>query len=193
MAAGAGAVWLEIAPSGTKCVAEEIRSNLVVIGDYSVLYEHHQVHPTVSVKVTSPFGDTVHKKEKVSVDQFAFTTSEAGNYLACFTVDGDNKGLVVKLSLDWKIGIAAKDWDSVAKKEKLEGVELELVKLDATVQAIHQNLLLLRTKESEMRDVSEKTNARISWLSMMSLSVCILVSVLQLAHLKRYFRKKKLI
>ena len=51
MAAGAGAVWLEIAPSGTKCVAEEIRSNVVVIGDYSVLYEHQQAHPTVSVKV----------------------------------------------------------------------------------------------------------------------------------------------
>jgi hypothetical protein len=49
--AGAGAVWLEIPPSGTKCVAEEIRNNVVVIGDYSVLYEHHQVHPTVSVKV----------------------------------------------------------------------------------------------------------------------------------------------
>ena len=51
MSAGVGAVWLEIPPSGTKCVAEEIRNNVVVIGDYSVLYEHHQVHPTVSVKV----------------------------------------------------------------------------------------------------------------------------------------------
>jgi hypothetical protein len=54
------------------------------------------------------------------VDQFAFTTSEAGNFLACFSVDDDSKGLVMKLNLDWKIGIAAKDWDSVAKKEKLE-------------------------------------------------------------------------
>lgn len=54
------------------------------------------------------------------MDQFAFTTSEAGNYLACFTVDSDNKGLVVKLNLDWKIGIAAKDWDAIAKKEKIE-------------------------------------------------------------------------
>ncbi|XP_051188037.1 transmembrane emp24 domain-containing protein p24delta3 [Lolium perenne] len=193
MWAGAGAVWLEIPPSGTKCVAEEIRNNVVVIADYSVLYEHHQVHPTVSVKVTSPFGYTLHTKEKVSADQFAFTTAEAGNFLACFSADGDSKGLVVKLNLDWKIGIAAKDWDSVAKREKLEGVELELVKLDATVQAIHQNLILLRIKESDMRDVNEKTNARISWLSMMSLSVCILVSVLQLLHLKQYFRKKKLI
>jgi len=71
-------------------------------------------------QVTSPFGDIVHKKENVSMDQFAFTTAEAGNYLACFWVEGDDRGLVVKLNLDWKIGIAAKDWDSVAKKEKIE-------------------------------------------------------------------------
>lgn len=50
MAAGAGAVWLEIPPSATKCVSEEIQSNVVVIGDYSVLYEHH-LNPTVTVKV----------------------------------------------------------------------------------------------------------------------------------------------
>lgn len=55
-AARAGAVWLEIAPSGSKCVSEEIQSNVVVIGDYSVLYEHHHAHPNVSVKVTNPLG-----------------------------------------------------------------------------------------------------------------------------------------
>jgi len=71
-------------------------------------------------QVTSPFGDIVHKKENVSMDRFAFTTAEAGNYLACFWVEGEDRGLVVKLNLDWKIGIAAKDWDSVAKKEKIE-------------------------------------------------------------------------
>nr|CAB3457220.1 unnamed protein product [Digitaria exilis] len=192
-AARAGAVWLEIAPSGSKCVSEEIQSNVVVIGDYSVLYEHHHAHPNVSVKVTSPFGDIMHKKEKVSMDQFAFTTAEAGNYLACFWIDGDDRGLVVKLNLDWKIGIAAKDWDSVAKKEKIEGVELELLKLEMAAQSIHENLLLLKSKEANMRDVSEKTNARVTWLSMLSLSVCIAVSVLQLWHLQQYFRKKKLI
>ncbi|KAL6656119.1 hypothetical protein ACP70R_006945 [Stipagrostis hirtigluma subsp. patula] len=193
MAAGAGAIWLEIQPSATKCVSEEIQSNVVVIGDYSVLYEHHHAHPTVAVKVTSPFGDVMHKKEKVSMDQFAFTTAEAGNYLACFSIDGEDRGLVVKLNLDWKIGIATKDWESVAKKEKIEGVELELMKLETNVQAIHENLLVLRSKEANMSDVNEKTNARIMWLSMMALSVCIIVSVLQLWHLQEYFRKKKLI
>lgn len=53
--------------------------------------------------------------------QFAFTTTEAGNYLACFWVDENYKGSKgVTVSLDWRTGIAAKDWESVARKEKIE-------------------------------------------------------------------------
>ena len=52
--------------------------------------------------------------------QFAFTTTEAGNYLACFWIDSVEKGSGTSLNLDWRIGIAAKDWDTIAKKEKIE-------------------------------------------------------------------------
>ena len=48
-------------------------------------------------------------------------------------------------------------------------------------------------REAEMREVSEKTNGRVAWFSIMSLGVCVVVSVLQLWHLHGYFRKKKLI
>ncbi|ONM22271.1 Transmembrane emp24 domain-containing protein 10 [Zea mays] len=161
---------------------------MVVVVDKSIA-----IHFIENILVTSPFGDIVHKKEKVSMGQFAFTTAEAGNYLACFSIDGEDRGLVVKLNLDWKIGLASRDWDSVAKKEKIEGVELELLKLEVAVQSIHDNLLLLKSKEANMRDVSEQTNSRVTWLSMLSLVVCIAVSVLQLWHLQQYFRKMKLI
>lgn len=48
-------------------------------------------------------------------------------------------------------------------------------------------------RESEMRIVNEVTNSRVAWYSFMSLSVCIVVSALQITHLKRFFQKKKLI
>ncbi|KAG6533028.1 hypothetical protein ZIOFF_006888 [Zingiber officinale] len=143
--------------------------------------------------VTSPYGYTLHEKGQVTTGQFAFTTTEAGNYLACFWIDSSDKGIGASVNLDWKIGIAAKDWNSVAKKENIEGVELELTKLEAAVHAIHDNLLYLRFREAEMRTVSEKTNSRVAWLSILSLGVCISVSILQLWHLKGYFQKKKLI
>uniref|UniRef100_A0A0E0K5P2 GOLD domain-containing protein n=1 Tax=Oryza punctata TaxID=4537 RepID=A0A0E0K5P2_ORYPU len=176
------------------------------------MYESHpSSHPTVAVKVTSPYGNTLHHSENATVGQFAFTTSEAGNYLACFWIDSAEKGSGISINLDWKIGIAAKDWDVIAKKEKIEvgvasqtadqsmwpyfteGVELELRKLEVAVQSIHQNMIYLKAREAEMRTVSEKTNARVAWFSILSLSVCIVVSVLQLWHLQGYFQKKKLI
>jgi len=71
--------------------------------------------------VTSPYGNNLHQRENTTHGNFAFTTQETGNYLACFWVDGHNQGGgEVSVNLDWKIGIAAKDWDSVARKEKIE-------------------------------------------------------------------------
>ncbi|OEL24739.1 Transmembrane emp24 domain-containing protein p24delta3 [Dichanthelium oligosanthes] len=189
----AGAVWLELSTTATKCLSEEIQSNVVVMADYSILYEEHPVRPSVSAKVTSPYGDVLHHAEKVSHGEFAFTTAESGIYLACFWADTLDRGMVVNLNLDWRIGIAAKDWDSVAKKEKIDGVALELVKLEAAARAIHGNLLYLIVKEADMRNLSEWTQVKITWLSLMSLAVCIAVSVWQAWHLKQFFRKKKLI
>lgn len=75
----------------------------------------------VLLQVTSPYGNDLHHKQNVTYGQFAFTTHEAGNYLACFWVDGHNQeGGDVSINIDWKTGIAAKDWDSVARKEKIE-------------------------------------------------------------------------
>lgn len=46
------AIWLQIPSSGTKCVSEEINSNVVVLADYYVIDEAHPEHPpTVSAKV----------------------------------------------------------------------------------------------------------------------------------------------
>ncbi|KAF8654433.1 hypothetical protein HU200_061616 [Digitaria exilis] len=189
----AGAVWLELATTATKCLSEEIQSNVVVMADYSILFEEHPVRPYVSAKVTSPYGYVLHHAEKVTHGQFAFTTAESGIYLACFWADTLDRGMVINLNLDWRIGIAAKDWDSVAKKEKIDGVALELVKLEAAARAINGNLLYLVLKEADMRNLSEWTQVKITWLSLMSLAVCITVSVLQVWHLKQFFRKKKLI
>ncbi|KAK8488039.1 hypothetical protein V6N13_062585 [Hibiscus sabdariffa] len=188
------AVWLNLPKTGTKCVSEEIHSNVVVLADYVVVSVEDGQSAPISVKVTSPYGNNLHNRENVTYGRFAFTTEEAGNYLACFWSDNHTRvtGEIV-VNIDWKTGIAAKDWESVARKEKLEGVELELRKLEGAVEAIHENLLYLKSREAEMRSMSETTNARVAWFSIMSLGICILVSALQVWYLKRFFQKKKLI
>ncbi|CAL5414495.1 unnamed protein product [Camellia sinensis] len=143
----AEAIWLNLPSSGTKCVSEEIQNNVVVLADYGVVGDetHRGALPTISASVTSPFGNNLHRQENVTHGQFAFTAKEAGNYGACFWVDGNHQGgQDVPVSLEWRIGVDAKDWETVARKEKIEGVELELMKLEGAVQAIHQNLIYLK-------------------------------------------------
>lgn len=173
-----------------KCVSEEIQNHVVVLGDYFVIDEQGQSVPSVTAKVTSPYGNIVHNNENATHGQFAFTTSEIGSYYACFW---SASGTAATVNLDWKIGIAAKDWDSVAKKEKIEGVELELRRLESIVQSIKENLEYMRIREAEMREVSEKTNARVAHYSIVSIGICIGVSGFQVWNLKRFFQKKKLI
>ena len=72
-------------------------------------------------QVTSPYGNNLHHNENVTHGQFAFTTTESGNYLACFWVGGQHQdGASTSLNLEWKTGISAKNWETVARKEKIE-------------------------------------------------------------------------
>ncbi|KAJ9673657.1 hypothetical protein PVL29_023299 [Vitis rotundifolia] len=191
------AIWLSLPSSGTKCVSEEIHNNVVVLLDYSLVLggDDDPSHPTtISVRVSSPYGQNLYYQEKVTKGQSAFTTSETGAHVACFWLDGNHQeGAGRTIDIDWKIGITAKDWDSVAKKEKIEGVELQLRRLEGIVNAIHENIIFLKEREAKMREVSETTNSRVAWFSLMSLGVCIVVAALQLWHLQHFFRKKKLI
>ncbi|PWA77186.1 emp24/gp25L/p24 family/GOLD family protein [Artemisia annua] len=148
---------------------------------------------TLIAQVTSPYGNILHHNENATHGQFAFTTNESGQYLVCFWADDPNQGGALSVNIDWRTGIAAKDWESVAKKEKLEGVELELRKLEGAVEAIHDNLLYLKDREAEIREVSETTHSRVAWYSILSLGICVAVSAAQLWYLTRFFQKKKLI
>ncbi|KAF3679206.1 hypothetical protein FXO37_03983 [Capsicum annuum] len=51
------AIWMQLPTSGTKCLSEDIHSNVVVLADYSVVgdEEHSQANvvPTISLKVKS--------------------------------------------------------------------------------------------------------------------------------------------
>lgn len=54
-------------------------------------------------------------------------------------------------------------------------------------------LVIWFCREAQIREVSETTNSRVAWYSILSLGICIMVSVAQLWYLTCFFQKKKLI
>ncbi|KAI5061142.1 hypothetical protein GOP47_0023647 [Adiantum capillus-veneris] len=187
----ARALRFDLSGPSHKCFSEDIHSKVVVLADYRVISDN--AHHTVSVKVTSPYGTVLHNAEVVQSGRFSFTTSEAGVYTACFWLPTSETGLTLHVELDWKIGVAAKDWDAVAKKDKIEGIELELIKLQDAVESIHETLLYMKEREKEMRNVNEYTNARVAWYGITSLFVCLAVAAWQLWNLRSFFERKKLL
>jgi phosphatidylinositol glycan class A protein len=54
-------------------------------------------------------------------------------------------------------------------------------------------MLWLRRREAEMRDLNEATNTRVTWLSIMTLIVCVGLCVWQVVFLNQFFQRKKLL
>lgn len=178
----------------TKCVMEEINKGVLVVGDFAAFNKDNTANMvSIDIKVEEPSGRVLYEKRGISSGQFAFTTKEDGDFKACFTAKDVHTAQQTKIRLDWKTGVAATDWDAVAKKDNLNEMSTELRRLEAMVKEIHEEMLFLRTREEEMRDLNEATNARVAWFSIGSLFICMGLAAWQLYYLKQFFHKKKLL
>lgn len=181
----------------TKCISEDIKSNSMTVGKYHVVNPNEGVPlpdtHKLTVRVTSSHGNNYHTADLVETGQFAYTAVESGDYMACFWTPDHKPAVTVTVDFDWKTGVAAKDWGSVAKKGSVEVMELELKKLMDTINSIHEEMFYLRDREEEMQALNRSTNSRMYWLGFLSLVVCLSVAGLQYWHLKSFFERKKLL
>ncbi|XP_061365948.1 transmembrane emp24 domain-containing protein p24delta9-like [Gastrolobium bilobum] len=188
----------ELKSGQAKCMSEDIKSNAMTVGKYSVInpnegYPIPDSHK-ITVRVRSPYGNNYHFGDNVGSGTFAFTAAEGGDYTACFSVQTDhNPTFNVVIDFDWRTGVAAKDLSMVAKKGQIEVMEFELKKLYETVTSIHDEMFYLRGREEEMQDLNRATNTKMFTFTFLSILVCLSVAGLQLWHLKTFFERKKLL
>ncbi|XLU35495.1 hypothetical protein S245_071561 [Arachis hypogaea] len=140
----------ELRSGQTKCIAEEIKSNAMTVGKYSVVNpsEGYPIPDTYKlvVKVSSPSGNSYHYGDHVESGNFAFSASESGDYTTCFWIPDSKESPTVTIDFEWRTGVAAKEWSKVAKKGQVEVMEFELKKLYDTVQSIHDEMFYLRER-----------------------------------------------
>ncbi|KAJ7974378.1 Transmembrane emp24 domain-containing protein [Quillaja saponaria] len=166
----------DLQSGGTKCISEDIKSNAMTVGKYSVV-NPNEGYPVpddykLTVRVSSPYGNNYHYGDHVDSGNFAFTAAEAGDYTACF----------------W-----AAEHKPPTTKGQVEVMEFELKKLYDTVASIHDEMFYLREREEEMQELNRATNSKMTIFSFLSLLVCLSVAGLQLWHLKTFFERKKLL
>lgn len=205
----------------TKCVFEEVvDEEEAVSGRYEAfIRDRPDEKVSLSLRIESPLGELVFEKRDATNAEFTIEHPVEGEYRLCFTAQSKLfrakfhyfyfiRLLIIsftllptdyqlaqqtRISFKWVEGVEAKDWSAVAKKDNLDSVHTELLRLEDAVHSIHLELQHIRRKEEQMRDVNELTNARVAWCSITALIICVATAVLQVYNLRKFLIRKKVL
>ena len=97
------------------------------------------------------------------------------------------------MSVDWKLGAMARDWEAIAKKEHLDHLQVELRKYEEVVKDIHKEMRHIRDKEDKLKISRVAAESRVALFTMLTIVVCISTTTFQYFYLKRFFKSKKLL
>ncbi|CAJ0922964.1 unnamed protein product, partial [Mesorhabditis belari] len=188
------AIRFNVPPNGKQCLKEEIHKNIVVTGEYEVT---EGVGYSQSIHVTDTRGHTLYKRENFHdvKGKFAFTTEEYDIFEICVSnhAPQNQVGEKREVSLIMKHGVEAKNYEELAKAEKLKPLEVELRRLEDLSDAIVKDFAFMRQREEEMRNTNESTNSRVLYLSIFSMLCLLGLAMWQVLFLRNYFKAKKLI
>ncbi|XP_064809885.1 transmembrane emp24 domain-containing protein 10-like [Oncorhynchus masou masou] len=176
-----------------KCLREEIHKDVLVTGEYEV---SEQPNAKNNLKITDSSGHILYSKEDASKGKFAFTTEDYDMFEVCFESKsplGTGRVTDQLVNLDMKHGVEAKNYEEIAKVEKLKPLEVELRRLEDLSESIVNDFAYMKKREEEMRDTNESTNIRVLYFSIFSMCCLIGLATWQIFYLRRFFKAKKLI
>jgi len=186
-------VMFHLEPNGRKCLAEEIRKDVLVTGTYEVNLQPQQ---TVNMMVTDTSAHHLLNRENIeSEGKFAFTTDKDDIFEICFIsrVPSNVRGSRHTVALDMKMGVEAKNYEQLGDAAKLKPLEVDLKRLEDLSESIVQDFAFMRRREEEMRDTNENTNSRVLYFSIFSMCCLLGLATWQVLYLRKYFKSKKLI
>uniref|UniRef100_A0A2K5UTI6 Transmembrane p24 trafficking protein 10 n=1 Tax=Macaca fascicularis TaxID=9541 RepID=A0A2K5UTI6_MACFA len=200
------AISFHLPINSRKCLREEIHKDLLVTGAYEISDQSGGAGGLRShLKITDSAGHILYSKEDATKGKFAFTTEDYDMFEVCFeskvfhtmnpliSFSGTGRIPDQLVILDMKHGVEAKNYEEIAKVEKLKPLEVELRRLEDLSESIVNDFAYMKKREEEMRDTNESTNTRVLYFSIFSMFCLIGLATWQVFYLRRFFKAKKLI
>uniref|UniRef100_A0A8C5MIQ1 GOLD domain-containing protein n=1 Tax=Leptobrachium leishanense TaxID=445787 RepID=A0A8C5MIQ1_9ANUR len=190
---GTGAISFYLPTQGKKCLKEEIHKDVLVTGEYEVAEQQGIASFLV---VTDSSQHILYSKEHAKKGKFAFTTDDFDVYEVCFESKSQTENMRFPdqlVVLDVKHGVEAKNYEDLAKAEKLKPLEVELRRLEDLSDSIVKDFTYMKKREEEMRDTNESTSLRVLYFSVFSMFCLVALATWQVFYLRRFFKSKKLI
>lgn len=188
------AIRFDLQPNSKKCLKEEMRKNLLAVGEYEV---SSLPGTNVDFQITDSKGHTALLRDNIDgKGKFAVTSDEDDIYDFCFAYSSSphtsHQLLPREVNLDVRLGIEAKQYDS-SSTDKLQKLESDLTKLEDLTNSIIEDFAHLKQRESEMQDTNASTSNRIFWQTIVSLLVVLGLAGWQIMYLRQFFKSRKII
>lgn len=178
----------------TKCVFEDIIFEGNAVFRYNAYQmNNHDIPVSLSVRVHDPTGKEIHSITETGSSEKVFDKLTEGRYKICYTAKNYHTAQNTRIMMSWEEGVEATDWDAVAKRDHTDEVHTELNKLVEMAHTMHFELQHVRRVEEKMRDVNERTNGLVAFLSIGALCACVGLAVFQVWTLRRFFKRKKVL
>jgi p24 family protein delta-1 len=180
-------------PSGTeRCFTQEIPSNTEVKITYT---SDEAFGDFLDGVITRADGTPVFSLVGKDNGVFAEHITNGGEYTICLTSRQSPKSskMMRNIFLSVQVGADAKDYAKIATKDKLRPMEVQMRVMEDTVAEVHNMFIYLKDREAEMRSTNEHMTAMVMWMSIGLIFLFAAFSYLQMRHLKRYFKKKRMI
>ncbi|KAG1686857.1 hypothetical protein DVH05_005910 [Phytophthora capsici] len=141
---------------------------------------------------------TLVKKEPTSEKgTISFTAQVNGPHWVCVALDSTNYALPddasMRFALKLGMGTSQEEYQNLAKKNQMDDLHLEIVKLRDRVSAIQRNQDYAKEKSLALQSSIESSNQRAAWVSSLQILVLLITAFYQVKHLQTYFQKKKLV
>uniref|UniRef100_A0A8C2VTM5 GOLD domain-containing protein n=1 Tax=Chinchilla lanigera TaxID=34839 RepID=A0A8C2VTM5_CHILA len=167
-------IFFHLPINSHKCLLKEIHKELLVTGAYEITNQSGGASSLqTQLKIVDSAGHILYSKEDGSKGKFAFTTEDHDMFEVCFK------------SKDMKHGVEAKNYEEIAKVEKLKPLEVELRCLEDISESIVNDFA--DTKKKKREEEMHHTNDIFSMFCLFGLATW------QVFYLHHFFKAKKLI
>jgi len=142
----------------------------------------------IDFKMYGPKNDLVHQIDRETEGKFTLTAVDAGDYKLCFS---NAMSTLTPKVVSFTVHVGDVMDPHLTKIDHSDPIVKSIMRLTEGLSEIQNEQKYLRMREHNHRDLAEETNDKILYWSIVEAIVLVIMSVVQVFVLKRFFREDK--
>ena len=177
-------VSFDIKPKRNFCIGENITENTVAI--FSVKTKNKNL----VMELHDPKGNILYSKKNHVEIRVSLSANITGNYELCVK---NNDKKIAEIEYELLTGIQAQDSSQYARESNIQPAEAAIIKLKNMTKSLIKEFNKVVKEEDKNLKVNNIISGKIPTVSIITITVMLIVGLIEFIYLKIYLQNRKLI